>query len=521
MRRLLSIGAIVCLGCGLACLRSTRGQSASIAEWTTDSFDPERDGWQRDETKLTKENVKHLGLLWKIKTDNKPMGMQSFREPLILSGVNTSSGAKTLAILAGSSDNVYAIDADSGTLAWQKHLAWSSNRPQQRGEGWGFICTNALSATPVATVKGTDPRLVYVATRDGYLHALDVSSGEEKDAALELLPGIYGKPYGLNLFNGRVYTATGQGCGGVPNAIYSADMKTRRVTASMPAQAGGIWGVAGPAIGSDGTIYVTTGDGPYDPPAGQLSTSVLAYTPDTLQLKDYYTPTNHEWLTRRDLDINTTPVVFPYQGRDVIVVSGKEGRYILLDSQSLGGDDHETPLYRTGLISNAEANFQTEGTWGNLTSWQDENGLRWILASIGGPTAVQFPITHGLAPHGGVIALKLEDKTGKPELVPSWLSRDMNTAETPVIANHMVFVLASGEFTGQASDTQGGLYTSEDRIKRSVPAKLYVLDAETGTQLYSSEDQVASFLHQSGIAVAGGSVIFGTFDGTIYGFGLK
>src|SRR5262249_14610007 len=164
MRRLLSIGAIVCLGCGLACLRSTRGQSASIAEWTTDSFDPERDGWQRDETKLTRENVKHLGLLWKIKTDNKPMGMQSFREPLILSGVNTSSGAKTLAILAGSSDNVYAIDADSGTLAWQKHLAWSSNRPQQRGEGWGFICTNALSATPVATVKGTDPRLVYVAT---------------------------------------------------------------------------------------------------------------------------------------------------------------------------------------------------------------------------------------------------------------------------------------------------------------------------------------------------------------------
>jgi outer membrane protein assembly factor BamB len=289
----------------------------------------------------------------------------------------------------------------------------------------------------------------------------------------------------------------------------------------MPAQGGGIWGVAGPAIGSDGTIYVTTGDGPYDPRAGQLSTSVLAFTPDTLQLKDYYTPTNHEWLTRRDLDINTTPVVFPYKGRDVIVVSGKEGRYILLDSQSLGGDDHETPLYRTGLISNSEANFQTEGTWGNLTSWQDENGLRWILASIGGPTAVQFPVTHGPAPHGGVIALKLEDKAGKLELIPSWLSRDMNTAETPVIANHMVFVLASGEFTAQASDTQGGLYTAEDRIKRSIPAKLYVLDAETGDQLYSSEDQVASFLHQSGIAVAGGRVVFGTFDGMIYGFGLK
>jgi len=120
-----------------------------------------------------------------------------------------------------------------------------------------------------------------------------------------------------------------------------------------------------------------------------------------------------------------------------------------------------------------------------------------------------------------VIALKLEDRAGKPELIPGWLSRDMNTAETPVIANGMAFVLDSGEFTGQASDTQGGPYTAADRIKRSVSARLYVLDAETGQQLYSSEDQVASFLHQSGIAVASGRVIFGTFDGTIYGFGLK
>jgi len=326
------MGAVVCFGCGLACLSSTRGQSIGAAEWTTDSFDSQRDGWQRDETKLTKKNVKHLRLLWKVKTDNKPMGMQSFREPLLISGVNTSSGAKTLAILAGSSDKVYAIDADSGVLVWQKHLEWSSDKPQRPGEGWGFICTNALSATPVATATGAEQRLVYVLTRDGYLHSLDISSGEEKDAALQLLPSIYGKPYGLNLFNGHVYTSTGQTCGGVPNAVYSADLKSKRVSASMPAQEGGIWGVAGPAIGRDGTIYVATGDGPYDPSAGQLSTSVLAFTPDTLQLKDYYTPTNHEWLTLRDLDINTTPVVFRYKGRDVVVVSGKEGRYTLLDT---------------------------------------------------------------------------------------------------------------------------------------------------------------------------------------------
>ena len=65
------------------------------------------------------------------------------------------------------------------------------------------------------------------------------------------------------------------------------------------------------------------------------------------------------------------------------------------------------------------------------------------------------------------------------------------------------------------------MYDSADRIKRSKPAKLYALDAVTGKELYSSGDQVTSFLHQAGLSVAEDKVMFGTFDGTIYCFGLK
>jgi outer membrane protein assembly factor BamB len=82
-------------------------------------------------------------------------------------------------------------------------------------------------------------------------------------------------------------------------------------------------------------------------------------------------------------------------------------------------------------------------------------------------------------------------------------------------------VLAGGEFTGQANDDVGGLYSAEERIQRSVPAKLFALDAVTGKELYSSGDQIKSFLHQAGLSVAGDKVIFGTFDGTVYCFGLK
>jgi outer membrane protein assembly factor BamB len=349
-----------------------------------------------------------------------------------------------------------------------------------------------------------------------------VATGEEKDPPVQMLPVAYGKAYGLNLVNNVVYTVTGQSCHGVPNELYGVDLSNGKVFQSSPPQ-GGIFGTAGPAAGADGTIYFETGDGVYDVAMGKLTTTVEAYTStnDNLTLKDYYTPSNHEWLTKRDLDMNTTPVVFPYKGRDLLVGSGKEGRYFLMDSKSLGGPNHETPLYRSPLVSNTNVNFQTEGTWGSFASWEDHQGTRWVLAPIGGPVAVPFPVTYGPTPNGGVIALKVKDTDGKMELTPAWLSRDMMTAEPPVIANGVVFVLAAGEFTLQANDEEGGLYSSEDRIKRSIPAKLYALDALTGKELYSSGDQVSSFLHQAGIAVADGRVIFGTFDGTIYCFGLE
>ena len=497
-------------------------QSTEAAEWPTGSFDQQRDAWQRNETKITVDNAKNLRVLWKLKTGNKPMGMQSFREPLIVAGLHTAGGVKTLAIFAGSSDAVYAIDADNGTLVWQKELKWSSDKPQEPGEGAGFICNNALTATPVVTPTGAPQRFLYVLTNDGYLRTMDPATGEEKDSPIQMMPAPYGKAYGLNLVNNVVYTASGQACHGVPNELYAVDLTTKKAFNSTPPQ-GGIFGTAGPAIGSDGTIYFESGDGAYDVAAGKLSTTVEAYASsgDSLTLKDYYTPSNHAWLTKRDLDMNTTPVVFPYKGRDLLVGSGKEGRYFLMDSKSLGGPDHQTPLYRTPLVSNKNVNFQTEGTWGSFASWEDKDGTRWVLAPIGGPVAVEFPISYGPTPNGGVIALKLTDTGGKVELTPAWLSRDMMSAEPPVVANGVVFVLAAGEFTAQANDDDGGLFSYEQRIKNSIPAKLYALDAKTGKELYSSGDQISSFLHQAGIAVAGGRVIFGTFDGTIYCFGLE
>ncbi|ADV82024.1 PQQ-binding-like beta-propeller repeat protein [Terriglobus saanensis] len=516
-RAVLSLFAIVGFELGSPWMAAVHGQTSATPEWNTASFNPARDAWQRNETKINPENAKNLQLLWKAKLEVKTMGMQSFREPLIV-----SSGGKTLTILAGSSNEIYALDADSGAVVWKKKLAWASEKPEEPGEGSSYICTNALSATPVVTPSGAGERFVYVIASDGYLHTLALGSGEEKDAPLQVLPEPHGKPYGLNLVNNVIYTITGRACGGNPNALYAVNLANKKVTVSQPPQAG-LWGVAGATIGADGTIYFESGDGVYDAKSGRLSTSVEAFTfsNDTLTLKDYYTPSNYEWLTKRDLDMDATAVIFPYKSQELMVASGKEGRFVLIDTKSMGGVDHMTPVSRTPLITNTSANLQTEGTWGSHASWLDADGTRWVLAPTGSPVAVKFPITNGKAPNGGVIAMKLEDKGGKLALAPVWQSRNMITAEPPVIANGVVYVLAAGEFTGQANETEGGLFNSEQRIQRSVPAKLFLLDARTGKELYSSGDQVASFLHQAGLSVAGGRVIFGTFDGTIYCYGLK
>jgi outer membrane protein assembly factor BamB len=263
---------VLCAGL-LSSLGSAHAQASQSPEWTTDSFDAQRDGWQRNEMKISITNAKDIRLLWKIKTDNKTMGMQSFREPLIVAGVSTTSGTKTVAILAGSSNDVYMIDADTGSMVWQKKLKWSSSSPPELGEGSGFLCTNALTATPVVTPSGNVERLLYVLTSDGYIHTLTLSHGEEMESPVKMLPNPYGKGYGLNLVNGIVYTITGQSCGGVPNALYAYNTVNKKVSFSTPPQ-GGLWGVAGPAVSHDGIIYFESGDHPYDAEAGLLSTSV-------------------------------------------------------------------------------------------------------------------------------------------------------------------------------------------------------------------------------------------------------
>jgi outer membrane protein assembly factor BamB len=548
---------LIPLSVACLCLPFAHAQVGRVADWLTHGGDPQRTGWQKYEHAINPESVKGFQLLWKLKLENEQKAMYSIFEPLIMGRLITNRGFKEMAFVAGSGDNIYAVDADLGRILWQRHFDHAADVPQTANPTW--LCPGGLTAMPVipppptfggrgATPAGRGPapptptsagrgpapqapgrgggafavRGIYVLTSDGNLHEMNLANGEDVMPPAKLVPPN-GKPYSLNMVDNVVYATTGQKCGGNPNGVYAMDLASAdKKVAMFDTNGGGVWGLGGAAIGTDGTVYGEVGDGEWDPAKGIYSDTVLALSPKDLKLKDWYTPSNREWITKRDLDMNTTPTVFPYKGRDLIVAGGKEGRLFLLDSQSLGGASHRTPLYRTPLIANEETDFAGFGIWGGLASWEDSKGMRWVLAPVWGPLTkeVKFPVTNGEAPHGSIVAFKVEEKDGKTVLSPAWVSRDLIIPAPPVVANGVVFALSSGENVRQANENQGGLFSSQQRAERSVHATLYALDAETGKELYSSGDSITSFTHFASMAVANGRVYFGTYDNTLYSFGF-
>lgn len=499
------------------------GSAVFAAEWLTDGGDIRRTNWQRDEKILSPSTVKDMKLLWRVKLDNQPRQMHSLLPPLVIANVATASGPKSLVIQVGVSDNLYAVDVATGELIWKRRF---DSTFQEGGRGPSVLCPGGMTAN-VVIVPGDKPGkfTIYGASWDGRLRTVDAATGEEIVPARKFMPPN-GKPYAFSYLDNVIYTHTAQGCGGNPNMVYIYDLATNKVGSWGPA-GGGMWGRSGPAISKDKVLYTGTGDGKWDPENGLYGNGIIGVkqNPQTkaAELVDYYGPSNAEWLWKRDLDMQVTPVIFDYKGREYMVDASKECRLYFMDTESIGGDDHRTPVYRTPLICNEIVDFAEAGIWGSLASWEESNGTRWVLTPFWGPKHSKFraPIENGVVKKGAIAAFKVETVNGKVQLVPAWISRDMDQAEPPVIANGVIFAYGSGENTAQAFPDVGLDFRMERRIPKSTHAILYALDARTGKELWSSGDQIDTWLHWGGIAVANGRVYINDYNGNLYCFGIR
>jgi hypothetical protein len=323
-----------------------------------------------------------------------------------------------------------------------------------------------------------------------------------------------------------IYTVSSHQCNDAPNAVWAIDLtvdppKVR----SFALNSGSAWGLGGSVIGSDGSVYVQTGDGPTRPVSSEWSNTLLSLSPRDLALKHYF-------VRERDSDANNlgdvvhvpSPVVFAYNNSELIVTPCSTAQLCLLDSTAPGGSDHSTVLYRTPPIVQAARNPATvveRGVWGSISSWQDMDGTRWIAVPALGPPHAEMkpPISNGAVSNGFIIAFKLREDGGKTKLEPAWISRDLASPLPPVVVNGVVFVVSAGEFTRQITKSSDDLTTIDEKPKGSTHATLYALDAKTGRELYSSRNLVSVPASLTGITVANGRVYFGGVDGSFYAFG--
>ena len=492
------------------------GPAHADSEWLTWGHDQQRTGQNPDEAILSIKNVSRLAVKWvaQISTPPRDYVLSTMTAPLVAT-VNTSQGPAARVFVVGSDNTVFAIDAASGKIVWQR----ANPNPLREPKQGDYRCPNSQNATPVIDKEtGT----IYVSTNDGKLRGFALTDGSDRMAPVSFTDP-FARNWSLNLIGGVIYSPTARGCLNMQSHFTALDLKDpARGSLESYTNTGitsGAWGRGGMVLGPKG-LLAQTADGPYDPASGKFGDSVVAVTAKNFRLQDSFTPPNFEYLDKKDLDLGSgNPVVFAFDQWTLAAVVGKESVIYLLDTANLGGADHHTPLYTSPRWGNDEAKLHDRGIWG-ITTAQDAQGRRWLFAPMLGPPAKdapKFAQSYGPALQGSTMAFEVrkDAASGKPMLAPMWMSREMHAPEPPTVANGVVYVLLSGK----TSDESRGAIKVPPGLNPN--AVLYALDEQTGKELYSSGQQIASFTHFNEPVVAGGQVYVCTWDGKIYAFGLK
>lgn len=344
--------------------------------------------------------------------------------------------------------------------------------------------------------------VAYVISSDGMLHVLGLSSGKDLQRPAPFLPpnSRWSSPVAVDT---TLYAATSGGCGGAPNAVWAIDLDLdTKPVVSWKTNGGGVVGAV--ALASDGTVIATIGDGPT---SGEgVANAIVALDPKTLQRKD--------WFSAPDTQFATGPTILRHNGKDVVVVATKDGRVLLLDPTSLGGQSHATPLFSSKPLLGAGATVSADA----LAVWQQSivgpalaqagpaDATSWVLVPIAGRPAAGMPAANGPISSGAVLSLKVVGQNGGLSLEPAWTSHDLSAAATPLVINGVVLALATG-----LPATPAG---------RGTAAILHAYDGATGKRLWNSGKAMTTPASPGSLWTGLGQVYVGAQNGTLYAFGF-
>lgn len=346
-------------GSTTAAVTVAAGSGADVTTWHYDSY---RSGLNPNETTLTPANVTSgFGKLFSYVVDG-----YAYAEPLLVSNVTINGTHHNVLYVATENDSIYAFDADnygSGAPLWKTSLMQPGETlissgtisPQEGVTGTPVIdlSTNTLYAVSMQKAPG--------AAAAFRLNAIDITTGQQKpgspvtiSAAVAgtnsnshsgtiSLPSSCIQRTGLLLANGNVYTGFGSCFSGWLLAYDAKTLSQVGVFNASPnidgegtyGGAGGVWmGSGGPVADSSGNIYISTGNGPWNPTKGSYSDSMLKFN-STLQLVDYFTPQDYDYMNCQDSDLASGGVMM-LPGSGQIVGGGKMGKLYLVNTANMG-----------------------------------------------------------------------------------------------------------------------------------------------------------------------------------------
>lgn len=360
--------------------------------YVTHRYDNERSGWNPHEATLTVRRVKRgFGKICEHLVDGliraQPLYVQDVEIPgkgkhnIVLVETDATESSPANPVVKG--DQVWAFDAESCAALWED--ASGKTGPREllgAGETIPVIVTcppisqnHGIFATP-AIDRTTNTMYVVAAVQKGgdvfyRLHALDIATGRDTATPVVLNgtkvqfalqgnrtvnfdPSVQINRPGLLMDNGVLYVAFGSSCdrdsyhgwvvaydANLPgSATFLTQLGVFNTSPNETSLGSGVWqGGLGLAADGDGTVYLMTGNGNFDPSKGSYGNTVLRLrlptgaTNKNMSVVSFFTPWDWNTLYNPgDVDLGSGgPVLFRSGSRRLLLAQGKPPKAYLLD----------------------------------------------------------------------------------------------------------------------------------------------------------------------------------------------
>jgi outer membrane protein assembly factor BamB len=336
-------------------------QAPPPVNWPAYLGGAQHDSYSPQAAAVTTSNAASMTAAWHFQPDPPPiasLGGLIYSSPVVYGGV---------VYIGANNGTFYALDESSGTVVWKRFFGFTSRLTCPGGpEGaQGFVSSPTVATDPVS-----GSATIYINSPDGYLYALDPSTGNTIWRSVVGIPGMAVNSYyawsSPAVANGYVYVGISSQCnypwihGGV--AAYRQHSGQRKATFYNVPNGGigaSVWSSV--AVTPSGDVIETSGSGPYFDQYLGVSESIVELDGKTLQQIDSWQIPH---TAPQDSDFGASPTIFsavlPGSSAPVTMIGAcnKNGKYYALRADDLSAG----PVW-SFIISKGGSECVTSAAW--------------------------------------------------------------------------------------------------------------------------------------------------------------